>query len=117
MGRTIQKAPRRDFGGHSKSKRKWRALLRRIKEVGQLKASLVRPPMCSLSALDFAGVKQLHFPCEYRPGSPSTFGKDLSHIPEVLGVRPIALKLSGHRQPSDGLGTRRNEAADGHIVC
>src|SRR5260370_26101761 len=44
-GATIPKAPRRDFGGHSKSKRKRRALLRRFKEVGQLKASLVRPPL------------------------------------------------------------------------
>src|SRR5260370_12407910 len=73
--------------------------------------------MCGLNALDFAGVKHLRFPRERRAGGARALGEDLGDVAEILGARPIALKLSGHRQPSDRLGARADETTVGNVVC
>src|SRR5258706_9678134 len=70
-----------------------------------------------VSAPDFVGVEQLRFPRDRRTGGARAFGENLAEVSEILGARPIALKFSGHRQPSDRLGARRYEAADAHVVC
>src|SRR6266404_6992611 len=72
--------------------------------------------MCGLSALDFACMEQLRFPRDRRTSGACAFGEDLAEVSEILGARPVALKLSGHRQPSDGLGTLDIGAVNGFMI-
>ena len=54
-------------------------------------AFIVHPPMCGLSTLNLAGVKELRLPCKRNPGCACVVGEHRAEFSDPLRTRPITL--------------------------